>query len=79
MAQLDDNFFKQYNELYHPTPASVNPVAGAGIRKPKEQKPAPEPEPTPDPAPEPTPDPAPEPTPDPHPEPEPATEPEPAE
>ena len=60
MAQLDDNFFKQYNELYHPAPASVTPVAGAGIRKPKEPE-APEPEPAPEPTPEPTPEPAPEP------------------
>ena len=49
MGQLDDNFFKQYNEIFHPAPTVVNPVEGAGLRKPKEQEPTPEPEPAPEP------------------------------
>ncbi len=71
MAQLDDTFFNRYNEIYHPAPAGVQAVEGAGIKDPKKQEPAPEPtpeptqEPTPEPAPEPTPEPAPEPTPEP--------------
>ena len=74
MAQLDGNFFKQYNEIFHPAPSVVNPVEGAGIRKPKEPEPAPEPEPTPEPEPAPEPEPTPEP--EPAPEPEPTPEPE---
>ena len=38
MAQLNDAFFEQYNKIYHPTPAGVTPVEGAGIRKPEPAK-----------------------------------------
>ena len=71
MAQLNDAFFEQYNKIYHPTPAGVTPVEGAGIRKPE---PAPEPQPEPTPEPAPAPEPQPEPAPAPEPQPEPAQE-----
>ena len=47
MAQLDDAFFDRYNRIYHPAPAGVQAVEGAGIKDPKKQEPAPEPTPEP--------------------------------